>query len=72
MDLVKTGKLLQELRKEKGLTQEQPAEQVGGYPVNCRCAADHRRNDPEKDGGRLTEALRRSGSVILPEHVISV
>ncbi len=29
MDLVKTGKFLQELRKEKGLTQEQLAEQTG-------------------------------------------
>ena len=29
MDLVKTGKFLQELRKEKGLTQEQLAEQMG-------------------------------------------
>ena len=29
MDLVKTGRLLQELRKEKGLTQEQLAEQMG-------------------------------------------
>ncbi len=29
MDLKKTGKLLQELRKEKGLTQEQLAEQTG-------------------------------------------
>ena len=29
MDLVKTGKLLQELRKEKGLTQEQLAERTG-------------------------------------------
>ncbi len=29
MDLVKTGKLLQELRKEKGLTQEQLAEKTG-------------------------------------------
>ena len=29
MDLVKTGKFLQELRKENGLTQEQLAEQMG-------------------------------------------
>ena len=29
MDLIKTGKFLQELRKEKGLTQEQLAEQMG-------------------------------------------
>ena len=29
MDLVKTGKFLQELRKENGLTQEQLAEQLG-------------------------------------------
>ena len=29
MDLTKTGKFLQELRKEKGLTQEQLAEQIG-------------------------------------------
>ena len=29
MDLVKTGRFLQELRKEKGLTQEQLAEQMG-------------------------------------------
>ena len=29
MDLVKTGIFLQELRKEKGLTQEQLAEQMG-------------------------------------------
>ena len=29
MDLVKTGRFLQELRKEKGLTQEQFAEQMG-------------------------------------------
>ena len=29
MDLMKIGKLLQELRKEKGLTQEQLAEQMG-------------------------------------------
>ena len=29
MDLVKTGKLLQDLRKEKGLTQEQLAEKTG-------------------------------------------
>ncbi len=29
MDLIKTGKLLQELRKEKGLTQEQLAEKTG-------------------------------------------
>ena len=29
MNLVKTGKLLQDLRKEKGLTQEQLAEQTG-------------------------------------------
>lgn len=29
MDLVKIGKLLQKLRKEKGFTQEQLAEQMG-------------------------------------------
>ena len=29
MDLVKIGSLLQELRKEKGLTQEQLAERMG-------------------------------------------
>ena len=29
MDIVKTGKLLQDLRKEKGLTQEQLAERMG-------------------------------------------
>ena len=29
MDLIKTGKFLQELRKEKGLTQEQRAEKTG-------------------------------------------
>ena len=29
MDLVKTGKFLQELRKEKGFTQEQLAEKIG-------------------------------------------
>lgn len=29
MDLIKTGKFLQELRKEKGLSQEQLAEQLG-------------------------------------------
>ena len=29
MDLVKIGKFIQELRKEKGLTQEQLAEQMG-------------------------------------------
>ena len=29
MDLVKIGRFLQELRKEKGLTQEQLAEQMG-------------------------------------------
>ena len=29
MDIVKIGKVLQELRKEKGLTQEQLAEQMG-------------------------------------------
>lgn len=29
MDLAKTGKFLQELRKEHGLTQEQLAEQMG-------------------------------------------
>ena len=29
MDIVKIGKFLQELRKEKGITQEQLAEQMG-------------------------------------------